>query len=83
MKIFLKSNTARGDGLVLRGGGVIGTRGGGLVGPGVVGELVHRGGGVIVAKRWWAGWGQVWWAVGCLGQGVVSGRVCWGLGVVH
>ena len=36
--------------------------------PGVVGELVHRGGGVIVAKRWWVSWGpqvvggwnQVW-----------------------
>ena len=38
----------------------------------MVGELVHRGGGVIVAKRWWVswgpqvvgGWGQVWWVVG-------------------
>ena len=34
----------RGHGLVPRGGGVIGVRGVGLVGPGVVGggELVHR-----------------------------------------
>ena len=37
-----------------------------------MGELVHRGSGVIVAKMWWvdwgpqvvAGWGQVWWVVG-------------------
>ena len=28
----------------------------GRLGPGVVGELVHRGGGVIVAKRWWVRW---------------------------
>ena len=47
----------RGHGLVPRGGGVIGVRGGGLVGPGVVGggELMHRGGGVIGAKWWWVG----------------------------
>ena len=48
-----------------RGGGVIGVRDGGLVGPGVVGggELVHRGGGVIGAKWWWVGWstGMVRW----------------------
>ena len=23
----------------------------------VMGELVHRGGGVIVVKMWWVGWG--------------------------
>ena len=34
-----------------RGGGVIGVRGGGLVGSGVVGELVQKCGG------WWGGLG--------------------------
>ena len=38
---------------------------------------------MIVAKRWWVswglqvvgGWGQMWWVVGWLGQGVVDGGV--------
>ena len=46
-----------------------------------MGELEHRGGGVIVVKMWWVdwdpqvvgGWGPVWWVVGCLGKGVVGG----------
>ena len=55
----------------------------GWLGPGVMGELVHRGGEVIMAKIWWVGWGpQVvggwarcggWW--GDCGQDVVGGGV--------
>ena len=49
----------------------------------VMGELMYRGGGVIVAKMWWVscgphvvgGWVQVWCVVGWLGQGVVCGGV--------
>ena len=50
-----------------RGSGMIGVRVVGWLGPGV-GELVHRGGGVIVA--------QMWWVVGawCGGSGVVGKR---------
>ena len=53
-----------------------------------MGELVHMVCGVIVAKMWWVdwsaqvvgGWGQVWWAVGWLGKGVIG----WlGLRVMH
>ena len=42
---------------------------------------MHRGGGMIVAKRWWVvgarwdGWSKVWWVVGWLEQGVVGGGV--------
>ena len=46
----------------------------------MMGELVHRGGGVVVTKMWWVHWGpqvvgcwhQVWWVVGWLGKGVVG-----------
>ena len=44
-----------------------------------MGELVHRGGGVIMPKMWWidwgpqvvGGWSQVWWVVRWLGKDVV------------
>ena len=55
-----------------------------------MGDLVLRGGRVIMAKMWWVdgarcggwwdGWGKVWWVVRWLGKGVVGG---WGLGMVH
>ena len=42
--------------------------------------MVHRGGGVIVAKMWWVdwgpqvmgGWGHVWWVLGWLRKGLVG-----------
>ena len=55
-------------------GGVIEVRNGSGQVWWVIGELVHRDGGVIVAKMWWLNGTHRWWVVETRYGGVVGSR---------